>query len=74
MAQSSQPAAVPPPANGFFTDSKKGEVNELKEVCLRLLRRKADQVLAAKKHQHGKRCQEEARSYQKSYCVHDSWY
>ena len=25
-------ASVPPPAAGFFTDSKKGEVNELKEV------------------------------------------
>ena len=33
MSQQRSSAALPPPATGYFTDSKKGEVNELKEVC-----------------------------------------
>lgn len=34
MTHQRSSAALPPPASGYFTDSKKGEVNELKEVCL----------------------------------------
>lgn len=35
MAASTQ-ASVPPPVSGYFMDSKKGEVNELKEVSMLL--------------------------------------
>jgi hypothetical protein len=80
MASVAPPTQSTAAASAYFTDLKKGEVNELKQVSLRYLTNslyrnlKMRSRLAIEKYQCRKRCLSQERHYQEGHRVYDPGY